>query len=137
MQQDQLKEKVNRYLINETQFLKIKDTMTEDQLRLFVDEAIVNMCRDQNILIPADKRMEIIRDCVSAVVSMGPLRPLMEDKGITEIMINGANKIYIQKSGQITLSDVKFKDNNHLLHTIQKMLVGSGSNKRVDESSPY
>ncbi|MCA9406644.1 MAG: CpaF family protein, partial [Candidatus Omnitrophica bacterium] len=69
--------------------------------------------------------------------SLGPLRPLMEDKTITEIMINGADKIYVQRHGKIVLSDVTFESNKELLHTIQKILSASGSNHRVDESSPY
>ncbi len=134
---DNFREKVNRYLINETEFLKVKDTMNEDQLRLFVDNAISTLCREQNMPMTAELRATLVRSLVSAVVSMGPLRPLMEDNSISEIMINGANKIYIQRKGRITLTDVKFDDNRQLLHTIQKILSASGTNKRVDESSPY
>ncbi len=134
---NELREKVNRYLIKETDFLKVKDTMKEDQLRMFVDNAILNMCKEQNIEIEREHRAVIIRDLVSAVISMGPLRPLMEDKTITEIMVNGANRIYIQRAGRITQSDIKFDNSGQLAHTIQKILAASGSNKRVDESSPY
>lgn len=134
---NELREKVNRYLIKETDFLKVKDTMKEDQLRMFVDNAILNMCKEQNIEIEMEHRAVIIRDLVSSVISMGPLRPLMEDKTITEIMVNGANRIYIQRAGRITRSDIKFENSGQLTHTIQKILAASGSNKRVDESSPY
>lgn len=134
---DDIREKVNRYLIKETDFLKVKDTMNEDQLRAFVDDAIVTMCRDQNLQMELDQRAAIIRDLVSAVMSMGALRPLIEDKSITEIMINGPSKIYIQRHGKIMLSDIKFKNTAQLVHTIQRILAASGSNKRVDESSPY
>ncbi len=137
MLNDEIKEKVNRYLIHETDFLKVKDTMSEDRLRAFVDDAIINMCRDQNIHLELEQRAAVIRELVSAVISMGPLRPLMEDKTISEIMVNGANQIYIQRSGRITLSDIKFGSAAQLVHTIQKILAASGSNKRVDESSPY
>lgn len=134
---DELREKVHRYLINETDFFNIKDKMNDDQLRAFVDAAIVEMCRDQNLVIPAEQRIALIRSLVSAVVSLGPLRTLMEDKTISEIMVNGFKEIYIQRRGKIELTDLKFDDNRHLLHTVQKILAGSGTNKRVDESSPY
>jgi pilus assembly protein CpaF len=134
---NELREKVNRYLIKETDFLKVKDTMREDQLRMFVDNAILNMCKEQNVEIEMEHRGIIIRDLVSAVISMGPLRPLMEDKTITEIMVNGPNGIYIQRGGRITRSDIKFENSGQLTHTIQKIIAASGSNKRVDESSPY
>lgn len=134
---DDLRNKINRYLINNTDFLKVKDSMSEDELRNFVDQAIKELCLEQNIEIPMEDRIPLIRDMVSAVLSMGPLRPLMEDESITEIMVNGFNQIYIQREGKISLTDTKFRDNRELLHTVQKILAASGSNKRVDESSPY
>ena len=137
MLNEELREKVNRYLINETEFFKVKDKMGEDQLRLYVDQALMDMCAQQNIDMDPIQRANIIREVVSAVVSMGPLRPLMEDDTITEIMVNGAKQVYVQRFGKIELTDITFQDNQHLQHTIQKILSGSGSNKRVDESSPY
>ncbi len=137
MLDEEIRERVNRYLINETDFLKLKDKMNEDELRAFVDKAIVDLCQSKHLEITVAQRLTLIRDLVSALLSLGPLRQLMEDKAITEIMINGANQVYIQSHGQITLTDVKFTSNQHLLHTIQKILASSGSNKRVDESSPF
>ena len=137
MDNNEIRDAVNHYLIKETDFLKVKDSMTEDQLRKFVDDAIVRMCQEQDLNFEKELRAAVIRDLVSAMMSMGPLRPLMEDKTISEIMINGPKRIYIQRDGRISLSDIKFDNNAHLLHTIQKILAASGSNKRVDESSPY
>ena len=137
MGNNDLRDAVNHYLIKETDFLKVKDSLTEDQLRKFVDDAIVRMCHEQNMVLDKEIRAGVIRDLVSALISMGPLRPLMEDKTISEIMINGPKQIYIQRDGRITLSDIKFDNNAQLVHTIQKILAASGSNKRVDESSPY
>ncbi len=131
------KSKVHQYLIQKTDFLRVKDSMSEDQLRVFVDRAIADLCRDLQVAIPTDQRIALIRELVSAVISLGPLRPLMEDKTISEVMVNGYSQVYIQRDGKIELTDVKFKDNQNLLHTVQKILSASGSNKRVDESSPY
>jgi len=137
MVNEELRERINRYLIKETDFLKVKDTLSEDQLRSFVNQSISDLCRQHNMSIELEERNEIIRELVSAMISMGPLRPLMEDKTITEIMINGAKQVYFQRAGRIYKSDIKFVDNQQLFHTVQKILAGSGSNKRVDESTPY
>ncbi len=137
MGNNEMRDTVNHYLIKETDFLKVKDSMTEDQLRKFVDDAIIRMCQEQDIFLDKEVRAAIIRDLVSALISMGPLRPLMEDKSISEIMINGPKQVYLQRNGRISLSDVKFDNNAQLAHTIQKIIAASGSNKRVDESSPY
>ncbi|MBI5149294.1 MAG: CpaF family protein [Candidatus Omnitrophica bacterium] len=137
MLNNEIRDMVNHYLIKETDFLKVKDAMNEDQLRKFVDDAIVRMCNDRNLALEKDQRAAVIRDMVSAVMSMGPLRPVMEDKTISEIMINGPHQIYIQRNGHISRADIKFENAAQLQHTIQKILAASGSNKRVDESLPY
>lgn len=134
---EDIKDRINRYLITETDFIKAKDAMNEDQLRNFVDEAILRVCYDRNFNVTLGERQFLVRTLVSGVLSLGPLRALMEDPTISEIMVNGASKIYVQRHGQMELTDVKFDDDRHLFHTVQKILSGSGSNKRVDESSPY
>lgn len=132
-----LKQIVHQFLMKKTDFLKVKDKMNDDQLRVFVDQAISNMCKEQQITIPTSTRIILIRELVSAVVSLGPLKPLLEDKEVTEIMINGYNKVYVQRNGKIELTPIKFESNEQLFHSIQKILASSGSNRRVDESSPY
>lgn len=134
---DDLKIKLHQHLISNTNFLSIKDRMTEDQLRVVVIRAINDVCEKEEIEISDVERSMLIRELLLAVVSLGPIRPLMEDDAISEIMINGAKKIYIQKGGKITLSDIKFDNDRELMHTIQKILSASGTGRRVDESSPY
>jgi len=137
VENENIRSKVSQFLIHKTDFLKVKDKLNEDQLRVYVDKAITNLCYDNQIEISTEDRIALIRDIVAATVSLGPLRPLMEDPSISEIMVNGPKKIYIQRKGKIELTDVVFNDSNQLHHTVQKLLVSSGSNRRVDESSPY
>ncbi len=134
---EEMKDRLHRYLIARTDFLKVKDQMNEDQLRHFVDGAINNLAQESQLKVSFEDRVRLIRELTAAAVSLGPIRPLMEDKDVSEIMINGPKFIYIQKKGKITLTDIKFADNAQLMHTIQKMLAVSGSPRRVDESSPY
>jgi pilus assembly protein CpaF len=133
----EIKERLHRYLIAQTDFLKVKDKITEDQLRLFVDDAITRMSSETQIEVSFEIRARLIRELTAAAVSLGPLRLLMEDKDVTEIMVNGPKHVYIQKEGKITLTGIKFEDQGHLMHAVQKMLAVSGSPRRVDESSPY
>lgn len=137
MADTELKTRVHQHLIQKTDFLKVKDKLSEDQMRVYVDKAISDLCVAERLDIPLADRIALIRELVSAMASLGPIRPLLEDKDVTEIMINGAYKIYVQRKGRIELTDIKFEHNQHLLHTIQKLLAASGTNRRVDESSPY
>lgn len=133
----EIKSRIHHHLISKTDFLKVKDKLNDDQLRVFVDRAITELCLEQHINISTEMRLGLIRELVSAVISLGPIRPLIEDDTISEIMINGASKVYIQRRGRLELTPIKFDSNQHLQHTIQKLLAGSGSSRRVDESSPY
>ncbi len=133
----EIKAAIHHYLISKTTFLQLKDNMQEDQLRTFVDTAITNLCRERQVTITTEDRHSIIRELVSGIVSLGPLRALIEDTAVTEIMVNGHKSVYIQKNGKIEKSPVTFIDNPGLMHTIQKILAASSTSRRVDESSPY
>jgi len=137
MVDEHLKQKVNRYLINETEFLKYKETMNEEEMRDYIKQGIAALCEDQKMKLEDDEFAYLVRTLVSDNVSLGPLKILMNDDTVTEIMINGPKQIYVQREGRIGITDVKFEDSRHLSHTIQKILNASGTNKRVDESSPY
>jgi pilus assembly protein CpaF len=134
---EDFKERLHRYLIGKTDFIKVKDTLNDDQMRMYVDNAITFICRENEIFLAFEDRTKLIREIASSVVSLGPIRPLLEDKDVTEIMINGHRQIYAQKKGKMYLTTIKFDDNAHLLHTIQKLMAASGTSRRVDESSPY
>jgi len=134
---NEIKARIHHYLVSKTNFLEIKDTMQEDQLRTFVDGAITKLCQEAKLTITLDERLSVLRELAASVVSLGALRPFIEDNSITEIMVNGAKSIYIQRSGKIEKTTVTFPDNANLMHTIQKILAVSGTSRRVDESSPY
>lgn len=135
--QSEVKAQIHHYLISKTNFLQVKDTMQDDQLRMFIDGAIVSMCKEKQLTVTMEERIAIIRELVSGIVSLGPLRPLIEDPAITEIMVNGHKSVYIQKYGMIEKTNITFMDNGTLLNTVQKILAASQSSRRVDESSPY
>ena len=136
-EQNEIKARIHHYLISKTNFLQVKDTMQEDQLRAFVDSAINKLCQETKLTVTFDERMVILRELAASIVSLGPLRSFIEDPAISEIMVNGSKSVYIQRGGKIEKTNVKFPDNANLMHTIQKILAASGSSRRVDESSPY
>ena len=136
MDYEEIKARLHRFMIAKTDFLKTKDSMNEDQMRLFVDKAINELAREAELEIPFEYRMRLIRE-LTAAGGLGPLRQLLDYPDVTEIMINGNKSVYIQKKGKITKTAVKFDDNAQLMHTIQKILTAASTSRRVDESSPY
>jgi pilus assembly protein CpaF len=88
----------------------------------------------QQPLAPAEKET-VINAIVDDLLGFGPLEQLLHDDNMTEIMVNGPDRIYIEKKGKKTLSTVEFDDEAHLRTVLEKMLVQAG--RRLDESSPY
>ena len=134
---NEIKANIHHYLISKTNFLQVKDNLKEEELRSFVNNAIDKLCQETKLTVTLEERLTILRELAASIVSLGPLRPFVEDPTISEIMVNGAKSVYIQRSGKIEKSDIKFPDNANLMHTIQKILSASSTSRRVDESSPY
>lgn len=129
--------KVQRYLVSKTNFLAVKDKLNESQLKDLIVKAIREVCGKDEIVLNETEEALIVRSLVDAVLTLGPIRQLMEDKEISEIMINGPQCIYIQKRGRIEKADIKFDDSHQLMSMVQRILLSSGSGRRVDESSPF
>lgn len=80
------------------------------------------------------ERQEIAQEITNDVVGLGPIEPLIKDPEITEIMVNGPRLVYVEKKGKLTLTDVFFRDDEHVLHIIDKIVSPIG--RRIDESMP-
>ena len=80
------------------------------------------------------ERFQLVEDICDELLGLGPLEPLLQDESITEIMINGPKKIFVEQKGKLKLSDTYFHDDAHLMSIIERILTPLG--RRVDESSP-
>lgn len=76
----------------------------------------------------------IIQQVLDEVFDLGPISPLLRDENISEIMVNGPDQVYIEKKGKLTISDIKFRDNEHLYTIIERIISPLG--RRIDESMP-
>jgi pilus assembly protein CpaF len=81
-----------------------------------------------------DERRQLVREITDDILGYGPLEPFLRDDSVTEIMVNGGDRIYIERSGKLELSDSTFVDDAHLLRIIDKIVSQVG--RRVDEASP-
>jgi pilus assembly protein CpaF len=91
--------------------------------------------KEKGRTIETAAKEKVIKELCDEFLGWGPLQKLMDDPEVTEIMINGPYKIYMEKSGKKVITDVKFDDETHLRHAVEKMLIPAG--RRVDESYPY
>lgn len=123
---DELKNMSIEDFDDEKNILKIENKISEianDEFSRLVD---------MNITKPEKKH--IIENLIDSVTGFGPITTLIEDNSISEIMVNGPSRIYVERDGRIELTDVVFKDEQHLLNIIEKIVGRIG--RRIDESSP-
>jgi pilus assembly protein CpaF len=81
-----------------------------------------------------EERREIVRQLTDDILGYGPIEPLLRDDSVTEVMVNGFDKVYVERNGKLERSDVRFVDESHVMRIIDKIVSQVG--RRVDESSP-
>jgi pilus assembly protein CpaF len=81
-----------------------------------------------------EERREIVRQLTDDILGYGPIEPLLRDDSVTEVMVNGFDKVYVERNGKLERSDVRFVDDSHVMRIIDKIVSQIG--RRVDESSP-
>lgn len=110
-------------------------SMDEDELRLRVDEMIESVLASFKEQLPEYiDPVELKREVLNEAVGLGPLEALLEDDDVTEIMVNAFDDIYIERSGQVTKSEVTFSSDTAVMSAIERIVSPLG--RRIDESSP-
>ncbi len=89
----------------------------------------------ENIILSRAERSRLFDQIVAEILGYGPLQPLLEDETVTEIMVNGATNIYVERKGKLFRVPVSFENNDHVMRIIERIVAPLG--RRVDESSPY
>ena len=104
-------------------------------LRAKIEALVGAMIREEGRLISYSDRAQLITFIANEAAGYGPLEPLLRDKSITEIMVNGPDQVYIERHGKISpRSDIRFNDQDHIRHIIDRIISPLG--RRIDESSP-
>ncbi len=85
-------------------------------------------------ILPAEERQQVVTAVVDATLGLGPLEPLLRDPEVTEVMVNGPSRVWVERQGRIEAVDTCFADAEHLLHVIDRILAPLG--RRLDEASP-
>ena len=114
--------------------LSALDTMSREQIEAEVGDIIHEELGKQNHALNHAERKQLVGDVLDELLGLGPLEPLLKDPTVTDILVNGANSVFVERYGQLEHSPVRFKDDRHLLRIIQKIVSAVG--RRIDESSP-
>lgn len=133
-----LKTKIHKRIVAEMS-LEDSKALVEKKADIKILKEVVtrisNTVMDEEItLVPQAERRRIIPEVLAEVLGFGPIEPLLKDDTVTEIMVNNAGQVYIERKGKLELTDVTFRDDAHVMHVIEKIIAPIG--RRIDESSP-
>ncbi|WP_354595917.1 CpaF family protein [Rhodovulum tesquicola] len=107
----------------------------EKELRGEIQAIAAEALEELGIVLNKEDRQQLNQELYDEVVGLGPLEPLLKDESVNDILVNGPKQIFVERSGKLTLTDITFKDERHLLRIIDKIVSAVG--RRVDESNPY
>ncbi len=106
----------------------------EESIRSFVREFVARALATEDLPLNDVERRRLAEDLAHETMGVGPLAPFMSDPAISDILVVGPNKVYIERYGRIEPTEVRFRDNEHLIRLIQRIAANLG--RRIDESSP-
>jgi pilus assembly protein CpaF len=111
------------------------ETLDQRMLRHEIEQVINSRRRRGQLALNSAERLLLIEDVEDEVVGLGPLAPLLRDTTIDDIIVNGANTIYVERAGMLEKVDTRFRDDAHLMNIIQRIVGPIG--RRVDEATPF
>ena len=130
---DELKRIIHGKLVDKLDLSRVSD-LAGDTLRREIRLVVERLCDTENPLLNRMERERLIDEVLDETFGFGPLEVLLKDPTISDILINGPHKIYVERRGKLEKTDVKFRDNEHLLQIIDRIVSKVG--RRVDETSP-
>jgi pilus assembly protein CpaF len=130
---EELKRLIHGKLVDKLDLSRVSD-LEGDTLRREIRLVVERLCDTENPLLNRMERERLIDEVLDETFGFGPLEVLLKDPTISDILINGPHKIYVERRGKMEKSDVKFRDNDHLLQIIDRIVSKVG--RRVDETSP-
>ncbi|UWX58020.1 CpaF family protein [Chlorobaculum sp. MV4-Y] len=110
------------------------ESLDADQLRHELGVLLTKLIEEEALPLNHQERSKLVTDLKNEIMGLGPLEPLLADPNISEIMVNGYEHVYVEKKGCISLTDIRFSDDAHLMKIIDKIVSRVG--RRIDESSP-
>ena len=126
--------KFKRYLIE-----SVGRTLDGNEVQIaerteFMKQRLSDVYAQVKVSLPEDIRQQLFKDILDELTGYGPIQPLLDDPDISEVMVNGPKKVFVEKGGKLTRSPITFDDDDHVLRVIDRIILPLG--RRVDADSP-
>src|SRR5687767_8984402 len=129
----EMKARLHRTLINRMDLTKLS-SLTPEQVHAEVSRIAESVMAQEGMQMSLSERDRLVSDVQHELFGLGPLEPLLKDPTISDILVNSHHTIYIERRGKIEPTNVRFKDDDHLMRVIERIVSSVG--RRIDESSP-
>ncbi|MBD0371392.1 MAG: CpaF family protein [Pyrinomonadaceae bacterium] len=129
----EMKSRLHRALINRMDLTKLNE-LAPEQIHAEVARLAEGVLASEAMPLSVSERERLVNDVRHELFGLGPLEPLLADPTISDILVNSHRKIYIERRGKLEMTSVAFKDDEHLMRVIERIVSSVG--RRIDESSP-
>jgi pilus assembly protein CpaF len=124
----ELKNKLHKQILSELQDADVESIIPK------LDAMAIDIIKEDESFRGKIDRKKVVDELINDLTGFGPINPLLQDPDVTEVMVNGPNQIYVERKGKVELTHVQFRDDEHVMNIIDKIVAPIG--RRIDESSP-
>jgi pilus assembly protein CpaF len=114
--------------------LSLVTSLPEREARTQIRDTARHLINEESVPLSAAVRQRLVTQLENEILGLGPLETLMADKSVADILVNGYQSVYVERHGKLETTDVRFRDNQHLMNIIDRIVSNVG--RRIDESSP-
>jgi pilus assembly protein CpaF len=114
--------------------LEAMESLSPENLKEELRQMVERLLVEENLVLNAGERRNLVRDIQWEMLGFGPLEPLLADPTVSDILVNTHKQVYVERRGRLEMTDISFVDDDHLMKIIDKIVSRMG--RRVDESSP-
>jgi len=133
---EEMRKAVMDMLVDELgpEFENMEPAEKKRKVREIVEQLVVKYAAEKQMPFSPSQHKKLVQEVIDDVLGLGPIERYIQDDDVSEVMVNGPYQVYIEKKGKLILTDTKFRDNDHVLHVIDKIVAPIG--RRIDESQP-
>ena len=129
----ELKSQIHRKLIGVLNLERVA-SIPKDRVRMEIGRVVEGLLEEERVPMTTAEQTKIVEEVLDEVLGLGPLEPLLKEPSISDILVNRHDKVFIERGGKLSETSVRFKDDAHLLHIIEKIVSQVG--RRIDEAQP-
>ncbi len=129
------KKELHGMIIDKLKNVKAEEKEDDKAMTTKIEDLVDQLIMEKKIETqPRMDRLRLKREMVDEIIGYGPINPLLADPEVSEVMVNGPQQVYAERKGKLELTSVRFRDDNHVLNVIERIVAPIG--RRIDESSP-